>query len=209
MSSLGSVLPGFMTNPFGTPQFKQSQQLGTTQANNLNQTATSGLVNNMIGSGMAGGASNPASTEMLQNQARANTSNTANLGFIQPTQQALGTQQAALGTAAGFKPLQTGGTNVQSTQGLGTLLPQLLGAAGGLAAGIGTGGLSSLFSGPAGAAASQGGLSNTAGLLGGMMGPGGSLGGGFAGVAPPAPVTSQYGNFGGGGSGSGMMPWGQ
>jgi hypothetical protein len=141
MSSLGNVLPGFMNNPFGTQQFKLGQQLGTNQANNLNQTATSGLTQNMTGSGMAGGASNPAATEMLQNQARAGTGTTANLGFIQPTQQALGTQQAALGTAAGFKPLQTGGTNVQSTQGLGTWLPQLLGGLGGAGMSALTGGL--------------------------------------------------------------------
>lgn len=235
MSQLGNILPGFMNNPFGTQQFKTGQQLGTTQANNLNQSATSGLMKNMIGSGMAGGASNPAATEMLQNQARANTANTANLGFVQPTQQALGTQQAAINTAANFKPLQTGGTNVQSTQGLGTWLPQVLSAgagilSGGLNNGLFSGGISPAMS----AAASQGGLSNTAGLLGGMMGPGGSLGGGMAGtLTPPPSQTSQYGpqsnfmgsNMGGTGnnwfggasglsgggvgssSGSGMMPW--
>ena len=141
-SALGSALPGFMNNPFGTQQFKMGQQLGTSQANNMNQTATNGLVNNMIGSGMAGGASNPAATEMLQNQNRANTSNTANLGFIQPTQNALQMQQNAIGTAAGYKPLQTGGTNTQSTQGLGTWLPQLLGGGLGMLGNIATGGLS-------------------------------------------------------------------
>jgi hypothetical protein len=145
MSGLGQVLPGFMNNPFGTQQFKMGQQLGTSQANNLNQTGMSGLLQNMTGSGMAGGASNPAATEMIQNQARAGTANTANLGFIQPTQNALQMQQNALGTAAGFKPLQTGGTNTQSTGGLGTWLPQLasglLGAAGGAAGIPGLGGL--------------------------------------------------------------------
>lgn len=150
MQQFGPTLSGFMTNPFGTQQFKLGQLLGTSQANNLNQTATRGLTNNMIGSGMAGGASNPAATEMLQNQARANTSNTANLGFLQPTQNALALQQGALNTAANFKPLQTGGTQTQSTGGLGTRLPQLIGAGLGAAGNIATGGLSGLFSSGAG-----------------------------------------------------------
>lgn len=204
-SALGSALPGFMNNPFGTQQFKMGQQLGTSQANNMNQTATNGLVNNMIGSGMAGGASNPAATEMLQNQNRANTSNTANLGFIQPTQNALQMQQNAIGTAAGYKPLQTGGTNTQSTQGLGTWLPQLLGGGLGMLGNIATGGLSGGLGGLFGSGnpqmqGFQGGNINGAlptGSLGGLAGASpfaGMSGGQPPGAPAPSGGSSFFGN---------------
>jgi hypothetical protein len=203
-SALGSILPGFMNNPFGTQQFKMGQQLGNSQAQNLNQTATSGLVNNMIGSGMAGGASNPAATEMLQNQARQGTNTQANLGFIQPTQNALQMQQNALGTAAGYKPLQTGGTNTQSTGGLGTWLPQLAGAAlGGLASGGLTGGIPGMAPGM-----SAGDTSVNSGALGNAgAGTPGGMPPGMAGLGTPAPQPS-YGSgwFTGGSAGSGSNP---
>lgn len=131
--SLGPLMQGFMNNPYGNQQFQLEQQLGNTQARNMGQTATSGLLNNAIGSGMAGGASNPAMTEMLQNQARANTGLQANLGFLAPTQAAQQRQFGTMGLAAGYRPLQTGQQDVQSTQGLGTWLPQLLNAGMGIA----------------------------------------------------------------------------
>src|SRR6266436_5470962 len=77
----------------------------------------------------AGGASSPAALEMQQNQGRANTNLQANLGFLNPVHNALGLQQGAMQLAAGYRPLQTGGTQVQSTGGLGTWLPQVAGAA--------------------------------------------------------------------------------
>jgi hypothetical protein len=211
MSQFGPLLSGFMNNPFGTQQFKMGQQLGNSQAQNLNQTATSGLINNMTGSGMAGGASNPAAAEMLQNQARQGTNTTANLGFIQPTQNALQMQQNAIGTAANFKPLQTGGTNTQSTQGLGTWLPQLAGAAlGGLSSAF-TGGLTGGVPGmpggytPGDTSVNSGALGNAgAGTPGGMPP-------GMAGLGMPAPQPSFGGSnsggwFGGGGQNNGGTP---
>jgi hypothetical protein len=191
MQGLGQILPGFMNNPFGTQQFKTGQQLGTNQAHNLNQTATSGLINNMTGSGMTGGASNPAATEMLQNQARAGTNTQSNLGFIQPTQNALQMQQGAINTAAGFRPLQTGGTNTQSTQGLGTWLPQVASAAlGGLS------GMGGMFGGSAPFASNN---PQMQGFQGGTVG-GALPTGGFAGVnlPPPAAGGQMPGGFFGG-----------
>lgn len=210
MGPLGNAISSYISNPFGNPFFQTQQQMGTHNAQNQNQTATSGLVNNMTGSGMAGGASNPAATEMLQNQARAGTANTAQQGFLAPVQNALGMQQGAMQTAAGFKPLQTGGTDTKSTGGLGTWLPQLIGAGLGAAGNIATGGMSGLLGSGIGSLMAGAGVGQPQGGPGqgwagsmqpstysaptpSWMMPGGSSGGssggmpGFGGSPPPAP----------------------
>lgn len=192
---LAQMLTGYMQNPFGNPFFQTQQQMGTRQAQNLGQTATSGLLKNMTSSGMFGGASSPAGLEMLQNQARANTGLQANLGFLQPVQNALGMQQFAGGLANSYRPLQTGQQTTQSTSGLGTWLPQVAGM--GLSAlmgmpGLGGGG-SNIWS-----------PSNTSGTLpinntnpfAGTGGPTNMLGignGGWPGVPPATPTTSSGG----------------
>ena len=184
--SLGPLLQGFMNNPYGNQQFQTEQQLGTSQARNLGQTATSGLLNNAIGSGMAGGASNPAMTEMLQNQARANTGLQANLGFLAPTQAAQQRQFRAMNLAAAYRPLQTGQQNVQSTQGLGTLLPQLLNAGmgiAGMAAGMPPG---NFFAG----------AGNGPNAAGGSFTPWANLGGGGPDMGGFGPTSGNPGGFG-------------
>lgn len=149
---LGSTLNSYMTNPFGNPFFQTQQQLGTRQAGNLNQSNMSNLMGNINASGMMGGAGSPAALEMIQNQMRGNTANTANLGFLQPVQNAQGMQQFAIGQANAYRPLQTGQSQTQQTSGLGTWLPQVAGMAlGGLTGGLG-GGLMSMLRGPMGAA---------------------------------------------------------
>lgn len=93
--------------------------------------------------------------------------------------------------AAGYKPLQTGGTQTQTTSGLGTWLPQVVGAGLGAAAGFATGGLSTALG---GASSGFGGAKGSS--AGGNFSPfGGGFGsganGGGGGFNP---------NFGGGGN---------
>jgi len=199
---LGQLLQGYMNNPFGNPFFQTQQQLGTRQAQNLSGTSTSNLLRNMTASNMFGGASSPAGTEMLQNQGRANTGLQANLGFLNPVQNALGLQTWAGGLANQYRPLQTGQQTTQSTGGLGTWLPQVIGAGLGAA----TGGMSSLF----------GGISPMMHQFGGSA-PGltGSGSGGFAGLPTNFPGSSggnpfgsQPGSFWGGGGGAPPPPGG-
>lgn len=78
-------------------------------------------------------------------------------------------RRQATAQAAGYRPLQTGATNTQQTSGLGTWLPQVIGAGASIAAGAMTGGMS--------------------GALGGLSGSGGSMMGKGAG----APTT--FGDF--------------
>lgn len=206
-NQLGPLMQGFMQNPYGNQQFRTEQQLGSQQARNLGQSATSGLVNNMTGSGMAGGASNPAATEMLQNQARANTGTQANLGFLAPTQAAQQRQFGTMGLAANYRPLQTGQTQTQSTGGLGTWLPQVAGMAlGGLTGGL-TGGMGGgLFGSHSPQMQGFAGGDINAGLPTGG-------GGGFAGFGGTSPFSwggaggTPGFNPGGGGGAGGWNPW--
>ena len=191
---LGNAVNSYMSNPFGNPFMQTQQQMGTRQAQNLGGTQMSNISRNITGSGMGGGNMSPAALEMMQNQGRANTGLQSQLGFLQPMQNALGMQQNAMGIAANYRPLQTGGTQTQSTGGLGTWLPQVAGMAlGGLTGGLmgGMGGpTSGLFMGGspqalAGSnAANQGfiGGMNTQMPMGGLQGPGGFAG---AGGGPP------------------------
>lgn len=134
-SALGPMLTGYMQNPFGNPFFQTQQQMGTRQAQNLGATGTSNITRNMASGGF-GSASSPFAAEMLANQGRANTGLQANLGFLNPVQNALALQQWAGGLGAGYRPLQTGQTQTQSTGGLGTWLPQVAGMALGAATGM-------------------------------------------------------------------------
>lgn len=199
---LGNVLNSYMSNPFGNPFFQTQQQLGTHQAGNLNQSNMSNLMGNINASGMMGGAGSPAALEMMQNQMRGNTANTANLGFLQPMQNAQGMQQFAMGQANAYRPLQTGQTSTQQTSGLGTWLPQV--------AGMGLGALGAAFGG-----GSNGGPMGMAGA-GSQYGPTGMSGamnsaiGNMPNVNAMMPMPSLMG-FGGGmnpylpsGSGDGM-----
>jgi hypothetical protein len=191
-----NTVGGYMNNPFSNPFFQTQQQLGTSQAQKLGQTQMNSLLQNQNASGMGGGSSNPAALEMQQNQARANTGLQSQLGFLQPVQNALGMQQGAMQMAGNYKPLQTGGTQTQSTQGLGTWLPQLLGAVGGAGMSALTGGL---FGGGGGGTGGVWGSQNP-GQQGFQYGNPAPTGYGGGGGAPPAfggAPTGDPGGFGG------------
>jgi hypothetical protein len=86
-------------------------------------------------------------------------------------------RRQATAAAANYKPLQTGGTQTQTTSGVGTWLPQLAGAAIGGAMGVATGGMSTLAgfgAKSAGAGGGGGGFSP----FGGGFGSGANGGGG-------------------------------
>lgn len=147
---LGSAISSYMTNPFSNPFFQTQQQMGTNQANLLGGTNLSNIARNWTASGM-GGSQSPAMLEMMNNQMRANSGMRAQLGFLNPMQNAFTAQQNAMGLASQYRPLQTGGTQTQTQSGVGSWLPQLAGAALGMAGGALTGGMSTALTGTAGA----------------------------------------------------------
>jgi hypothetical protein len=141
------VLQGYMNNPFGNPTYQlgaAASQKGASQAGQNNM----GMLQQLFKTnGMGGTAGQGFMAGQNAQMGRANQSmmSQANLGNIQS---ALSRQMAATGMGMSFSPQMTGqsGTSnsTQSTSGLGTWLPQLLGSAAGMAmGGFGGGGGSS------------------------------------------------------------------
>jgi hypothetical protein len=182
MGAYNSMMPGYastvnsyMNNPFGNPFMQQQQQMGTNQANNLGATGMANTTRNLNMSGIS--QNSPAALQMMQQQMMNNSSTKANLGFLQPMQNALGMQQSAMQQAGSFKPLQTGQT--QSQGGVGSWLPQILG-----------GGLSLLTGGLLGGGG--GGAAQTAGQVNNVWGSG-------AMTNMSSPMTGAgFGSYGGG-----------
>lgn len=133
-----ALLQQYMSNPLAAvnPIYNLSGQLAQRNAARLGQSAMSNLSNNMAASGF-GGVNMPA---FMQSQIAAQNRATSGLqanAFLQnqlaKNQAALGVQQFGLGGAQSYRPLVTGGTNVESQSGLGSWLPQVLGAGLGIA----------------------------------------------------------------------------
>lgn len=164
VGSGSNVLQGYMNNPFGNASYQlglgQSMR-GASQSGANNQ----GVLNQLMKSSGIGGQAGQGFMGAQQAQlGRANQSqmSQANLGNIQS---ALQRQMAATGMGMSFSPQMTGqsGTSnsTQTTGGLGTWLPQLLGSAAGMAMGGLTGGASMAAGGlPGGAAGSIGSAMN-------------------------------------------------
>lgn len=208
------LISGWMQNPTGNPFFQQQQALGTQQAGRLNATGASDITRNLTSGGF-GGASSPFAAEMMANQGRAATGLQSQLGFQNP----MGFAQQLYGLGAqlaqGYRPFQTGQTQTQSTQGLGTWLPQVAN----LGLGLATGGMSLPFTSgisPFMTANNFGGMSQMQPWAGGGAGafgegggaanfgytPGASPGGQgmFGGLpTPPSPLAGGGGDMFGGG----------
>jgi hypothetical protein len=135
--ALGPAVSGYIQNPFTNPFFQTQQQMGTQQANLMGQAGMSTLLSNLRAQGIS--QSSPAAMQMMQQQAMQSSANRANLGFLAPMQSAQAMQQSAMGLAAGYRPLQTGGQQTQMQTGLGSWLPQVAGLGLGLATGGGMG----------------------------------------------------------------------
>ena len=142
------VLTGYMNNPFGNASYNLGLQNSMKGASQAGQNNMGALASIMKTSGMGGTAGQGFQGAQQAQMGRANQSmmSQANLSNIQA---ALSRQMAATGMGMSFSPQMTGqsGTSnsTQSTSGLGTWLPQLMGAGlgamtGGLFGGGGGGG---------------------------------------------------------------------
>ncbi len=214
----GKVLSGYMNNPFGNPAYTMGLQQsvrGATQAGANNMQA---LTQRMKASGLTGQAGAGFLQAQGAQQGRANQSllSQANIANVMAAMQR---QLGATGMGMSYSPLMTGensqGQSTTTKSGLGTWLPQLIGAGvSGLMA-AGTGG-ASLAMGPA-MSAVTGDMSGGSNPLGGYGMPTGDAayglgsltsGGGFgiggygqgfpSAFAPPsAPNPLMFSGFGG------------
>lgn len=182
-SPLQQNLLQYMKNPLQSGFFNLRLQQSTNAANQLGQQGAAQIANNAIAAGFGGGNLNAFSQAMLAQNARATSANKAQ-GFIQNLLGQEQLRQNAMSMAGGYKPLQTGSTmnQTETTGGLGTWLPQLVGAGLGAFTGMGAlGGFGKMFGGGMGAVSSpfSGGINmaGTSNAIGGM------------------PVIPQYGGY--------------
>lgn len=138
-----NFLQDLIKNPFSNPSYKlglgQSQRGAQAQGQNSIQA----LLSQMRTSGMSGNSGNAFQMAQTAKAGRASAGMMSQAN-IQNIFQALSRQQGAAGQAMAFSPLLTGesGHSTQQQGGLGTWLPQLLGAGLGAAGSMFTGGMS-------------------------------------------------------------------
>jgi hypothetical protein len=175
--TLPSILQGYAQNPFGNPFYQLNLGNNMAAANTTNMNNFQNAMSNFNMAGM-GGAPSGARTQLMNQLTRGASGINAN-AFFNAASNAFQNQWNAMGMMNSFQPLQTGGTQVQKTSGLGTWLPQLAGAALGGAMDFATGGMSSLLGGLGGglnnALLSQGTPSQIASAATLPMGPGGGF----------------------------------
>jgi hypothetical protein len=161
IKNASGIFQQWATNPYGNPFFSMNKAMLNNQALGMGQRNISTILSNARSSGMGAGSSGFLQS-MLAQSARG-TSGLQNQGLFQAMQQANQNQQFALGNLWNFQPLMTGSTQTKS--GLGTWLPQVLGAAAMAAAAPFTGGASLM-----GMGSMIGGAGNNSGFSGGYLG---------------------------------------
>ena len=189
MGSAGSQLTGYINSPFNNPQYNigagQSQK-GAQQGGANNMQALQQLMRTSGLTGQAGAGFN-AAQQAKTGRANQSMSSQAN---IQNIMSAMQRQQSAIGTGLSFSPQLTGQSGnfnqQQSTGGLGSWLPQLMGGLMGAGLGAATGGSSGFGSGAGAAASMPSGLSSmmSPGTFGGITGMAGMAPGGLANMMP-------------------------
>jgi hypothetical protein len=200
MNSYSPMLNQWAQNPYNNLQFQNnlSQNLSASNRQGMNQIQNSMAQFNMTG---FGGAPSGARTQLMNSNSRYGTMLNSN-AFFGAVNTANQRQTGAVGAEMSFNPLNTGGTQTQTTGGLGSWLPQLAGAAlGGLTSALtsgmsGGGGLSNLGANPTAGQSTMGISGGGAGSLGPISNPfDPSLGGGGFGsyAGPQATSGPGYG----------------
>jgi hypothetical protein len=195
IKTASGVFNQWATNPYSNPFFNMQKAFLSNQAAGVGQRNVSTILSNASRSGFGGG--NSGFTQSLIAQAGRATSGLQNQGLFQALQQANQNQQFALGNLWNFQPLMTGSTQTRS--GLGTWLPQVLGAAAMAGMAPFTGGASL-----AGMGSMIGGAGNNSGFSGGYIGASNPFhgAGGFnfgsvtpTALPPPNPFSAGFGGF--------------
>jgi hypothetical protein len=150
-SSMFPILQSLFQNPTGSQFFNQNLQQNQRSASQLGGRNSSNALLNFQRSGIGGGSLGGGAMQQLMSGAGRYSSSLGYQAWNSTMNQAQADRWNAgsLGSQM-FQPLQTGQSQTQTKSGLGTWLPQLIGAGlSGLAA-VGTGGASLLATGAAG-----------------------------------------------------------
>lgn len=164
--SLYSPLQQLFNNPTGSPFFNFNLQQNQKAASGL---AGRGMSNALLNFGRSGfGTLGGGMRQSLLAGLNRVGSGLQYQGWANTMGQAQSDRWNAAGLGSSlFQPLQTGQQNVQKTSGLGTWLPQVLGAGASIAgAFFGAPGIGAAFGGSGGGAPNAGGLGGMSGLSG-------------------------------------------
>src|SRR6185312_9901643 len=132
LSNIATTMPWLrnnVTNPYGSDAFKQESAINQDNALNVGARNKSNLLNNAaaLGYGTSGGL-----FQSMLARAGRDTSNLQAQGFRSAVGNANTRQMQSAGMLNAFQPLMTGSkgsfTNTQTTSGLGTWFPQVIGA---------------------------------------------------------------------------------
>lgn len=153
-SSMLPQLQSLFSNPFSSPFFNLNLQQQTKGASQVAGRNAQNALMNFSRSGIGGGSLGGGAMQSLLAGTGRYGSGLQYQGFMNAANQAQSDRwnAASLGSSM-FQPLQTGGTSTssgtqtQQTGGLGTWLPQVIGAGLGIATGGGFGGLGKMFGG--------------------------------------------------------------
>lgn len=182
------ILTGYASNPFGNPFFSTQVQMGSKNAAQIGGQANSAVQSNLNIRGINDNSA--AAVSIGQRQGILNSGLQQN-AFLNAVNSAQLNQWNALGLLTNYRPLQTGGTQQSSgsssqttqTGGLGTWLPQVIGAGVGAVGGAMTGGLTGALGGA---------LGNPSMFSGGGGGGGTFSGGSIGGVPAPQLGSPSY-----------------
>lgn len=147
-SQIGGLLSQYMNNPLGflKPQYELTGQAAMKAATAAGQNAFNTFTNNMAAGGWSGGQLPGFAAQQFGAAQRGTSALQAN-AFLQNqlAMQGAANQMRNIGLqgAMGYSPLATGSTSTKTTSGLGTWLPQVVGAG----MNIATGGLGGMFGG--------------------------------------------------------------
>jgi len=132
-STVAPLLQGFANNPFSNSQYSLNLSQNLAGSNQMGMNAIQNAMRNfnMTGLSSMGGAQQG----LMSSLGRYGSAQNAQ-AFYGAANNAIARQNGAINSMMNYQPLQTGQQNVQQTSGLGTWLPQVVGAGIGLATGF-------------------------------------------------------------------------
>jgi hypothetical protein len=147
MNAFNSLQPGiqaglqeFSGDPLQQKGFNLQLQQGQNLINAVGLRNKSQLMSNMTAGGFTGGT--PGFLQSSLGRVARSQSNQSGVNFINTYLGARQQQLQSIGMSMGYKPLQTGQSTTETTSGLGTWLPQVIGAGVSAAGAFATGGAS-------------------------------------------------------------------
>ena len=119
------LINSMVSNPFSSPFYNLNLRQNVGAAQQVGSNAIQNVLQNFNQSGF-GGTNSPLGSSLLTSLNRFQSGQTAQ-GFYSAANNAQSNMWNSLGLGASRQPLVTGGTQTQTTSGLGTWLPQVAG----------------------------------------------------------------------------------